>query len=183
MSQSSLPVRRVLSTGMITVRGDLRSPRMQQVLESASLGKIPQTGKFCTDNDRFIAWMSPDELLLIVPGDVVAELAASLSQELVSLPGLAVDVSDARVLFEIVSPAVRDILAKETPADMLPSAFGHNTVRRTRLGQVAVAIWLPKPGQARLVCRTSEASYVEELLNSSCSSAVPGLFLPAGTPF
>ncbi len=167
---------------MITVRGDLLSPVMKQALEAASFGKIPQTGKFCIENDRTIAWMSPDELLLIVPVESVEDLVGSLARVLVSLPGLAVDVSDARALFEIVSPGVRDILAKETPADMSPSAFGHNTFRRTRLGQVAAAIWLPEPGLARLVCRTSEAGYVEELLESSCNSAVPYMFSSAGKP-
>ena len=174
MQLSDATIRRMRSMGMITLRCSLDSKELKQALGAVSMDDIPETGKFCTEGNTLAAWMSPDELLLMVPDEAVEHMVETIDASLNPMPRLVADVSDARVMFEVQSAGIRDILAKETPADMSESAIGPQDFRRTRLGQVAVAIWFPAPDAARLVCRTSEAEYVRELLAASCASESPG---------
>jgi sarcosine oxidase subunit gamma len=58
--------------------------------------------------------------------------------------------------------ALRDVLAKITPADMAALAPGE--MRRTRLQQVPAAIWFESETEARVVCFRSVAQYVFDLL-------------------
>ncbi|MFW5881638.1 MAG: sarcosine oxidase subunit gamma, partial [Roseicyclus sp.] len=77
---------------------------------------------------------------------------------------LALNVSDARATFAVEGPAgaLRDTLAKITPADM--GALGLAEMRRTRLQQVPAAIWFASETEARVICFRSVARYVFDLL-------------------
>ncbi len=63
--------------------------------------------------------------------------------------------------------AIRDTLAKLTPADLRPASLPVEEVRRTRLAQVPAAIWIESEGQAKVVCFRSVAAYVFGLLKQA----------------
>lgn len=118
--------------------------------------------------ERTVAWMSPDELLLIVPYADVAATIASLSEALDGTHHLAVDVSDSRSVFDITGPNAADVLSKLMPVDFRTLPEGE--VRRSRAGQVAAAVWRHQGGY-RLFCFRSVSKYVMGLLSHS---AQPG---------
>ena len=73
--------------------------------------------------------------------------------------------------------AIREVLAKLTPADLRPGAIGIGEVRRTRLAQVPAAFWLDGEGKATVVCFRSVAEYVFGLLrNASENGSGVGYF-------
>ena len=67
------------------------------------------------------------------------------------------------------------MLAKGTPVDLLPGSFGPGDFRRSRLGQVAAAFWMPEAGTIDLMCFRSVAGFVAEwLVSAGRIGSLPG---------
>lgn len=163
-------------TGMITLRGDLAAPAMAKALDKVLGLTIPTTRRVQPakgSGQAQAAWMSPDELLLILPYGQVATVCASLSAALEGTHHLVADVSDARALITVSGPdaRVREVLAKLAPVDLHPAQFGPGDFRRTRLAQVAGAFWMPEAGRIDVVCFRSVAQYVFDLLSAAADPA------------
>ncbi len=143
-------VTRLTDRGMITLRADFAS------LKGIT---VPETRKVRDG----VAWMSPDELLVMVPK---SEVPAKLAELEKTLRGhyLLADVSDARAVFSLTGDTAREILAKGAPVDMSPDAFEPGDIRRTRIGQVAAAFWMVDEQTINIVCFTSVAEYLEHWL-------------------
>ena len=77
---------------------------------------------------------------------------------------LVADVSDARAVIALSGAGAREVLAKGAPVDMAQDRFGPAEIRRTRLGQVAVAFWMTGPETFELVCFRSVAGFVFDWL-------------------
>jgi len=172
-AQGFVTIRDMGLQGMITLRGDLETAKLKKATKAASGGDMPSAGHISLSETGGTAWMSPDELLILVPyADVDAKLA-----DLVSAMGqehhLAVNVSDARCMFAISGDdaLVRETLAKLMPVDMSAQAFKTGQFRRSRMAQVPAAIWMADSGEARIVCFRSVAQYVLDLLKGA---AAPG---------
>ena len=120
-----------------------------------------------------VAWMSPDELMILCDHAQADRMVADLTAALAGQHHLAVNVSDARALFRVsgAEGPLRDTLAKITPADMAADALPPGEMRRTRLQQVAGAIWFETATEARVICFRSVAQYTFDLL---AMSARPG---------
>jgi sarcosine oxidase subunit gamma len=114
--------------------------------------------------------MAPDELLLFVPRDQAPLAVSNLSQALQGSHHLAFDVSDLRLCVAVDVPHAREVLAKLSPADLHPDSFGPGSFRRTRLGQLAAAIWLEGEG-ARVLCFRSLTDYAVALLRQSAQDS------------
>jgi len=159
-------------TGMITLRGDLGAAKLQKAVKALCGVEPPARGHVAMAGDTAVAWMSPDELLLMVPYAQADDLCANLDQALAGEHALAVNVSDARAVFRLSGgDAVREVIAKLCPVDMTASAFGPGQFRRTRLAQIPAAIWMPEEGVMQVVCFRSVAQYAFDLLKNA---ATPG---------
>ncbi len=166
-------VTEVAPQGMITVRGDLGAGAMEKAVMKAAGLPIPAKTSVVMKGDHAVLWMSPDELMVVLPhGDAPAAVAA-MTAALKSEHALVVDVSDARAVFALEGegPALRETLAKLSPADMRSAALPVGVVRRTRLAQVPAAFWFANDTEARLICFRSVASYVFGILSHA---ATPG---------
>ncbi|MCX7890606.1 MAG: sarcosine oxidase subunit gamma [Rhodobacteraceae bacterium] len=151
--------------GMITVRGDLASRRMAAAVKAATGTAVPPPRRIVTKDDRAALWMSPDELMILVPHADAPRAAATLSASLAGEHALVADVSDARTTFTITGPKADQVLRKLTPADLDRLAEGE--VRRTRIAQVAGAFWRSAPEEFTLVTFRSVAAYVMALLETA----------------
>ena len=160
--------------GMVSLRGDLASGAVRAAV-AAVAGEVPDTGRLTGTSERGVAWMSPDELLLLLPRDEVAGALASLSEALAGEHHLALDVSDLRAAIRLDGPGWREVLGKLTPADLHPDAFGSGVVRRSHLGQVAAAFWAEGEG-ARVLCFRSVADHALALLRRSAADGDVGYF-------
>lgn len=157
--------------GMISLRGDLADPAMAKAVKAAVGLGLPGPRNIVNADGRSVGWMSPDELLLVMPYDGVATALASLENALKGNHFLAVDVSDARAVFRIRGPAARDVLAKLTPTDLSRDVFHPGMLCRSRAAQVAAAFWMSGADEFTLVSFRSVADYVFGLLQMS---ATPG---------
>ncbi|HQU66607.1 MAG TPA: sarcosine oxidase subunit gamma family protein [Albidovulum sp.] len=151
--------------GMITLRGDLSSAKMKKAVKAATGAAMPAPRRIVTGDGKAAAWMSPDELLILVPYEEAQETVAALEKALEGEHHLVADVSDARAVFTIRGPKADQVLMKLCPVDLAGLAEGE--IRRTRAAQVAAAFWKSGPEEFTLVSFRSVAGYVMGLLETS----------------
>ena len=151
--------------GMITLRGDLKEKAIVKAAVAAGGVNVPEQRMCTTQGEHGIAWMSPDELLIMCAyGEVHARLA-DLQGKLAKSHALAVNVSDARAVFQVTGPHVREVVAKLAPVDMHPDHFKPGMFRRTRFAQVPAAFWMEDEATVQIICFRSVAGYMFDLLN------------------
>ncbi len=162
MADAFATVTRVAGLGMITIRADLT--RAGDAIADAAGLPLPQPTCIATDGTRSLGWMSPDELLLILPAPDIADAVAMLTQALTGEHALVADVSDARAVFDVAGPNAADVIAKLCPADLdrLPAG----ALRRSRMGQTAAAFWRIGHGY-RLIGFRSTADYLGLILQNA----------------
>ncbi|MCV2875664.1 sarcosine oxidase subunit gamma [Rhodobacteraceae bacterium XHP0102] len=156
--------------GMITLRADLAQKSVATAVKAITGLAMPAPREIVEKGGYGIAWMSHDEVMILCPAAECSAHVATLDKKLAKLHHLALDMSDARAVFEITAPnagALRDTLAKLMPADFHPDTFGMGELRRSRVAQAAAAVWLTSPKTARLFCFRSVAQYVHDLLRVS----------------
>lgn len=176
---SPINVRQLDSVSMITIRADLSNPETVAEIEKAVGITVPDQRQISGNTANGLAWMSPDELLLLRSGKInvpalVKEVAASISGA-----SLVVDVSHARALFSLSGEGSREVLAKGAPIDLSKASFKVGDFRRTRMGQVAVAFWLEdgEVEQFTLICFASVAEFMDEwLTTASAPGSLPEIF-------
>ncbi len=156
--------------GMITLRGDLSSAKLKKAVKAAVGADVPAQRMIASAGEKSVAWMSPDELLLLVPYSEVGDILSGLETALAGEHFLAVNVSDARAVFALRGGQVRDVLAKLAPVDMAHDAFKPGDFRRTRLAQIAGAFWMPDNETIMIVCFRSVAEYAFNLLKTAALS-------------
>lgn len=167
----AVAIREVGLQGMITLRGDLASAKVKTAVKDAAGTAVPGQREITTNGESGAAWMSPDELLVMVPYEAAGDSLGKIDAALKGEHYLAVDVSDARALFEIKGAGVREVIAKLCPVDMSAQSFRPGQFRRTRMAQVAAAFWMQDEETIRIICFRSVADYVFGLLRDA---AEPG---------
>ncbi len=153
--------------GMITLRGDLKA--LAGPLRAQTGLEIPAQRRIVTKGVLQLVWMSPDELLLCLPHSDAPAMVATLQTALAGQFATVANVSDARAVFDLSGPRVRDVLAKLCPVDFATLQPGD--IRRSRAAQVAAAILVLKEDQFRVICFRSVAGYMFDLL---AGAAAPG---------
>ena len=155
--------------GMVTLRADLSAEAA--AIAQVTGAEMPGPRGISAGQGCQVAWMSPDELLILCDHAHADAMVAHLTAALEGQHHLAVNVSDARALFRVAGEAgaLRDTLAKITPADMSAAALPPGEMRRTRLQQVAGAIWFEGETEARVICFRSVAQYTFDLLAVSAA--------------
>ncbi|MCA1334848.1 sarcosine oxidase subunit gamma [Pseudooceanicola marinus] len=154
---------------MFTLRGDLSAKALKNAATGLAAVDMPGQGQVALNGEHCIAWMSPDELLVMTPWDEHAKALGQLDATLTDPALNYTDVSQARALFSLSGPdgLVREVAAKLAPVDLSPAAFPAGSFRRSRIGQVSAAIWMPAPGRIEVVCFRSVADYVFTLLRDA----------------
>ena len=161
-------IREIGPLGMISLRCDLADKTLPALIKSITGTKLPAPRRVETKDDKSAAWMSPDELLLILRYQDVTKALDTIGKKLNTIHHLVIDVSDARAVFRIEGPQAAEVLMKLAPVDLASLAPGE--LRRTRVAQVAAAFWKDADGFT-LVSFRSVAGYVMGLLEHS---AQPG---------
>ncbi|MEM9716095.1 MAG: sarcosine oxidase subunit gamma family protein [Pseudomonadota bacterium] len=144
--------------GMITLKGDLGSAVFAKAVKAAVGLAVPAMGECKTGSKGAVSWMASDEVMLFCEYDAADAMVAKLDKALAKEHALAVNVSDARAFFKIEGDAIKDLLAKGTPADL--TGFAPGQFRRSRLGQIAAAFWMVNETEAHVVCFRSVGEHM-----------------------
>jgi sarcosine oxidase subunit gamma len=160
--------------GMIILRGDLADKKLAAVCKAVTGVALPKQGKAVVEGKSGLCWMSPDELLVLVPYDQAGEAVAKIDDALTGAHYLAENVSDARALILVEGDFGREVIAKLAPVDLHPARFGVGDFRRTHLGQVAAAFWMQDEDTFAVICFRSVAEYAFNLLAASAKAGRVG---------
>ncbi|MBF9029932.1 sarcosine oxidase subunit gamma [Rhodobacterales bacterium HKCCE3408] len=159
--------------GMVTLRGD--HAEIAAAVKKVAKQDLPGQRRINGGLGKGVAWMSPDELLILCAYEDAASIVEKLDKELKDAHHLAANVSDARAVFAVEGPAAREVIAKLCPVDM--AVFEDGEIRRTRMAQVPAAFWMAGPDTIHVVCFRSVARYVFDLLaTSAAEGSGPGFF-------
>lgn len=166
-------VREIGPLGMISLRAKPGTKGLDTAIKAAVGVAVPDMRRIVAAGDCAAGWMSPDEVLLVMPyGDTGAAMAA-IATALAGQHHLAAVVSDARAVFRISGDKADQVIAKLCPVDL--PGLAPQELRRTRAAQVAAAFWRESESDGgdgyTLVCFRSVAGYVMGLLQHS---ALPG---------
>jgi len=155
---------------MVTLKADLSNKTTRAALKKVLGSAVPAPRKIV----KGVAWMAPDELLIMVPDSITPDALCSRLHAEIKAPALAVDVSDARAVFTLKGNNAREVLAKGAPVDLSADAFAFGDFRRTRLGQVAVAFWMEADDEITLVCFASLKQFMFDwLVNAAQKGSLP----------
>lgn len=157
--------------GMVTLRGDHSTEKIKSAVKKIAGVAVPDVWHVTLSGETGVAWMSPDEVMIMMPYAEAGATVAALDKALKGQHFLAVNVSDARAVFEVKGARVREVMAKLSPVNMAPEAFQPGQFRRTRMAQVAAAFWMIDEETVRIICFRSVAEYVFGLLKDA---AEPG---------
>ena len=176
--EGAVSIREAAPRSMITLKGDLDAAPFRKAVKKVTGLELPGIGLGQADGETGVFWMAPDELLLSGPRADRDRMLADLDAALSGTHHLAADVSDARSVFLLDGEGaeLREVLARLTPADLHPHSFPPGTFRRTRLAQVAAAIWLREDGAAEVIAFRSVSAYVFGLLRNAASGESVGHF-------
>ena len=135
MSDISITVRPPV--GMITLRGDMAA--LGKATKKVAACALPLMRMSTASEIGRLMWMSPDELMLVCDHSDADRLVADLIQALGTAFTTAINVSDARQIFDIEGSGAEDVLSKLMPIDF--HTLAETEVRRTRMAQIPAAIW------------------------------------------
>ncbi len=155
--------------GMLTLRGSLTSQPIAKAVRTATGLDVPGVREVALKGDMGVAWMSPDELLVLLPHGEATAAAAAMAKALKGEHTLVAEVSDARAVFRFAGPYAREVLAKLAPVDLHPDRFKKGMIRRTHLAQVPAAFWLVSDDTFEIMCFRSVAQYVFDLLSTAAA--------------
>ncbi len=151
--------------GMIALRGAADDPAVAAAVQAAVGLGLPEQRQIAAEGARAVAWMSPDEFLLMLPADGVAEALEAGRQAAGDGVVTLADVSDARTGFRIQGPRADEVVMKLCPVDIARLPVGE--IRRSRAAQIACALWRSGEGEITLLCFRSVAAYARGLLETA----------------
>jgi len=163
-------IREIGPQGMITLRGDLAATPLKNAATGVAAVDFPGRNEANCVGERGLCWMSPDELLILCPYDSVAANLKKITCTLGSAHALAVDVSDARAVFQVTGAQTRDVLSKLAPVDLAPAMCPPGQFRRTRFAQVPAAFWFRSEQTCEIICFRSVAQYMFDLLTRAAQT-------------
>ena len=176
MTPGAVSIREAGLCGMIILRGDLDDADLRAICTQITGQAFPEKGKICAAGAAGLCWMSPDEVLVLLPYAQVTQAIAQIDAALAGRHYLAENLSDARALIHVTGDFAREVVAKLAPVDLHPAHFGPGDFRRSRLAQVPAAFWMVDEATFAVICFRSVADYVHDLLVASAKAGPVGVF-------
>lgn len=151
-------------------RVSLRADPVDAKALSKALGiKLPVAPKTSARNDhgRLIAWLGPDEWLIIdEKGDPLADLAK------VAVLHSAVDVSHRNTAILVTGKGARATVQGGCPQDLGDKVFPVGSVTRTVMGKIEVVILRTGESEFRVECWRSFSDYAFGMLSEAAKDCL-----------
>jgi heterotetrameric sarcosine oxidase gamma subunit len=132
----TLSVRHPMSIVTIITRKG-QSAALGEAIKAAYKSALPSVGQSTGKGAISFHWCGVDQYYAIAEGKAESELYRDLKAKLEGLASCS-DQSHGRVILRIVGPKARELLAKGTPVDLHPSAFGPGKSAVTQMAHVGV---------------------------------------------
>ncbi len=161
----SITMREIAGRGMIDLRGFATDKKFMKAAKDVlgfDLPKAPRTtGAW---GDMKALWLSPDQWLVLCPGNKTAKLLSELNTAFKSLHSLAVDVSDMRAIIRIEGEYARTTVMKGTSIDLTHGDYPPGTIRRMKFAEVGALLHIIEDDVIEIYVFRSYADYAWEFL-------------------
>ena len=153
--------------GHVNLRGDGTDEAFQAGVESVVGARAPiEPNTVSRIGDMLIAWLGPDEWLVVSPPDVKDGLAAKLQEALTALHVSVNDISGGQTIIRLRGARARDLLNKGCPLDLHPRAFGAGQCAQSHIAKSnALIIQVDDRPTYDVVVRRSFADYLARWFN------------------
>ena len=167
MQEPKLVVKEPENFAVIIVKAGFAKRSTRQLIESVIDLKYPSVGGITLGRKTSLGWMSSDECGVITKTQNVASLIKKIEIKIKRESFLCLDMSDSRYCFELSGKGWREILAKGSPVDVSDGKLKLGVLRRTRIGNLAVAFWMTDDKTVRLICMRSVSDFMREWLKTA----------------
>ena len=152
--------------GHINLRGDSADETFQAEVERVIGARAPiKSNAVSRVGDTLVAWLGPDEWLVVSPPDVKDGLAAKLQEALTGLHVSVNDISGGQTIIRLRGARARDVLSKGCPVDLHPRAFGAGQCAQSHIAKSnALIIQLDDTPTYDVIVRRSFADYLARWL-------------------
>ncbi|EKV27034.1 Sarcosine oxidase gamma subunit [Caenispirillum salinarum AK4] len=170
-SAAAVTLERLALRTTLNLRGDPADAGFLDAVKQATGLTLPTDANTWTEGgSRRAVWLGPDEWLVVAPDDTAEALEQAVRTARGGDPWLSVtNVSHNSTVFRLAGPAARMVLAKATPIDLHPRAFGANACAQTVLARTRALILLAE-AQApafEVWVRNSFAQYTADWLEDA----------------
>jgi sarcosine oxidase, subunit gamma len=158
-------MREIAGRGMIDLRGlatDKKFMKAAKDVLGLDLPKAPRTTN--TWGDMKALWLSPDQWLILCPGDKAQKILAELNTSLKGIHSLAVDVSDMRAIIRLEGEHARTTVMKGTSIDLTHGDYTPGTIRRMKFAEVGALLHIIEDDVIEIYVFRSYADYTWEFL-------------------
>ncbi|MEB3371214.1 sarcosine oxidase subunit gamma [Saccharopolyspora mangrovi] len=175
LAGSSVPGQLRLSevafTAQVTLRVDPKSPAAERIGTALGAMLPNQAGQVARTERLLVAWLGPDEWLLIGPEGEADQLQTTLTQALGDEHGAVVDVSAHRTIIEVSGLRAPELLAKGCALDLHRRNFGPDRCAQTLLARAGVLLLCreAEPPSYWIFVRASFARYLADWLRDAAA--------------
>jgi sarcosine oxidase subunit gamma len=152
--------------GHVNLRGDSGDEAFQAGVESVVGVRVPaEPNTVARAGENAIAWLGPDEWLVISHPDSREGISAMLSDALAGLHVSVNDISSGQTIIRLRGARARDLLSKGCPIDLHPRAFGPGQCAQSHIAKSnALIIQVDDEPTYDVVVRRSFADYLARWL-------------------
>ena len=153
--------------GHVNLRGDMSDVGFLSAVGGALwLGLPKEANTVSREGDTVIAWLGPDEWLVIVPPERREGLAEMLGKALAGLHVSVNDISSGQTIIRLRGARARDVLSKGCPVDLHPRAFGAGQCAQSHIAKSnALIIQVDDTPTYDVIVRRSFADYLARWFN------------------
>ena len=160
-------IKEVNDLGMVVVKANFLDNKIYNAFQTAIVTPVPKIGKISMKKNLSVAWMAIDEYAIFIERCNSQKMVDHIVRKMKKFDILCVNMSDSRTFFRLVGKGWREVLSKGTPADLSTKVFGVGSFRRTRIANVAIAVWVVDENEAYLFSMRSVSEYVQNWLQNA----------------
>jgi len=155
----------ICADSFINIRGPGHNSAFARAIARACINKLPaQANSYSRTPTRKLAWLSPDEWLLLAPAADTRSLVAELEKRLVKHHHAVNDLSSGMSRFRIQGPHCNALVAKGCTIDLHPTVWHDLSAAQTLIAKSPVLMLGVAPQCIDIVVRRSFAEYLWEWL-------------------
>ncbi|MHA7879503.1 MAG: sarcosine oxidase subunit gamma [Saccharospirillum sp.] len=145
--------------GYLTLRGNAQDDAFRSGVTTALGIELPTKPLTLVQDDRLsLQWVSPDEWLIVCPGDQCFALETALREQLTGHFAV-VNVSGGFTMIRLSGERALDVLYQSTGYDVHPRHFGVGKAVSTTLAKATMTLRRPSEEGWELIVRRSFADY------------------------
>jgi sarcosine oxidase, subunit gamma len=161
----SISMREIPGRGMIDLRGLSTDKKFMKAAKDVLGLDLPKTPRTTNSwGDMKALWLSPDQWLILCPGDKAQKILTELNAALKGIHSLAVDVSDMRAIIRLEGEHARTTVMKGTSIDLTQGDYPPGTIRRMKFAEVGALLHIIENDVIEIYVFRSYADYAWEFL-------------------